>query len=104
MTTLLRSFEPFWFSNHTSSGSWFYEIKDDKIYIEVALPGILKDDVKLTYRSGEEIINIFVKEKIDKDIRISRQIDPDNIDAHLDLGVLKIVAPIKNTDKEIKIR
>ena len=99
---------PFWeYSNHSSVYSYRREETDDKITITVKLPGIKKQDIGVKYNSGERVINISIKEGedviADQDILIQRQVDPEEIKAELELGVLTITAPIQNTDKTIQI-
>ena len=104
MNTLMKTFDPFWSYNHTASFTNKWEIKDNAVHIEVTLPGIDKGDVELKFCADREIINIFVKDKIDKDIILYRQIDPEKIEAELSLGVLRIRAPLKNQDRKIEIK
>ena len=77
--------------------------KEDHLEAELKLPGIKKDEIEIKYIADRNIINVFVKDKIDEDVYLNRQIAPEGIKASLDLGILLIKAPIKNTDKKIEI-
>ena len=79
--------------------------KEDKenVYIDADVPGIPKEDISLNYSSDKRSITIAVKDKVYQDIYLSRGIDTENIEATLELGILRIRAPIKNNDKVIQI-
>ena len=97
----------FWEQNYTYPSYAAYKrvINDNNVEIEIALPGVGKEDISLNYLSEKLSINITVESKgIDKDIYISNQVDPEAIEATLDKGLLKIVAPIKTNNIEIKIK
>ena len=94
---------PFFRFVNTSAPVYKQEEKDDKITIEIQLPGVAKEEIAIKYNSESRHINVTVPEKIDQSIYLYRQINPDGIKAKLDLGVLTITAPILNTDRDIKI-
>ena len=96
---------PYSFWSHNTSGTYTYtmQVKDDVVEVEVKMPGVEKDKVDLNYSSEKQSINIKIGNKVDHDIYLSRQIDPDKITADLKLGILTIKAPVKNTDKSIQI-
>ena len=99
---------PFWeYTNHTKVYSYEKEEADESVTIRAKLPGIKKQDIEVKYNSADRIINITVKNDgdvvVNQDILPQRQIDPEGIEAKLELGVLTITAPIQNTDKIIQI-
>jgi HSP20 family molecular chaperone IbpA len=104
--TLLDIFDypsPFWVTNHT--GSRYYKLweEDDHVNLEIDLPGVDKKDIELRYLPENKMFHIFVKEKIDTHIRSPQPINADITTSKLELGILKIRAPILNSSKQIQI-
>ena len=95
---------PFWSYSATSRYHYTQKEINGEILIEVSLPGIEKQDVDLSHNAEREIINVKIGKDIDTDIYLQRRIDPDNIVAELELGILKIRAPVKNSNKTIQIK
>jgi len=94
---------------------------EDKAYvIEAEMPGVKKEEVKLDYEESQLIIGVDKQEEIKKDqsnyIHRERRntsmkrgiylkdIDVQKIEAKLEEGILKIVAPkLENIDSKFKI-
>ena len=96
-----------WVYNYTTfqnRASFHVTEEKDKVTIECNLPGIAKEEIELDYHGDKLKLHIFVKDKVDKDIWFTTAIDEENIEARLDLGVLKITAPILNSSKRIQIK
>lgn len=93
------------FGEYTNTSMYSYkrEVKDNSIIVDVALPGVAKEDVKAEYRSYSQSLCIFVKDKEEQEIPLYREVDSDKITAKLDLGILKITLPLRQTDKKIAI-
>lgn len=95
---------PLWAYDNTSGPTFKREIKDDKIEVEIELPGVDKEDIVLNYLSEKLSINISIESKrINKDIYLANQVDHEAITAKLDKGILTIVAPIKTNNRKISI-
>ena len=92
-----------WGYTNASMYSYRRYYDGNNIIVEVTLPGTEKKDIKLRYRPDSQSLCIFVKEREEQEIPIYKEIDPDNVTAKLELGVLKITLPFRHTDKEIKI-
>ena len=95
---------PWYYTTFSNRFSFQITEENDKVTIECNLPGIEKKDVEINYHGDKLKINIFVKEKFDKDIWLTSAIDDEKIEASLELGVLKIVAPLLNSSKRIQIK
>lgn len=97
---------PYKFWSYSNQSAYLYTRKeeDGHIVFEIELPGIEKDSVSISHSSETNSINIKVNDRDLGDIRVLRLIDADNIDAELNLGILKIRAPIKNSNKAIPIK
>lgn len=96
-----------WVYNYTTfQDRYSFHVKEEKdqIIAEVSLPGIKKEELELDYHGDKLKLHIFVKDKVDKDIWFTVAIDEENIKAELDLGVLKITAPVLNSSKRIQIK
>ncbi len=95
---------PFTHSNSTQDFlNYTSREEDGSVHIDVSLAGVPKEDISLNYSSDNRTISMVINEKSYGDIYLSRQIDHKNITANLELGILKIRAPIKNNDKVIQI-
>ena len=92
----------FWYYTNTMP-SYTMQEKDENVIIDVQLPGHEKDDLTITYSSEYQAILIAIKDKDTLRVQIDRVIDPEKVTAELELGILHLKAPIKNTDKIIKI-
>ena len=103
MIELLGYPKPLWYRSSTIGRAYKIREIDDRVEVEMDLPGVDKENVELKYSSENFTLQIRIKDLPDKDIYISRQIDSDNIKAELKLGVLKVTMPIKNTDRTIQI-
>ena len=95
---------PFWSYDSTYRYHYTMREEEDNILIDVTLPGIEKQDINLSYNEEKAILNVKIGEKIDTDIYLQRHINPDKIEAELELGILKIKAPVKNSNKTIQIK
>jgi len=96
---------PSWLYSSTSGRPPYkWEEKDDKIITTIDLPGMGQEQITVLYQSENRCINVEVEGAQGYNIYLSREIDPDKITARLELGVLTIEAPIKNTDKRIEIK
>jgi len=94
----------FWISNHSYDYQFRRRYEDGFLIIECDLPGIDKEEIQIDYLPDTKIFHIFVKDKIDNDIYINKQIVDDKIEAELSLGVLKIRAPLLKSSKRIQIK
>ena len=91
--------------SHTGHSYWWkMNEEEDSIILEFGLPGIKEDEIEIKYKSENGSIRLFVKDKAEKEVLLSRQVDPDKIEASLELGILSIKAPILNTDRIIEIK
>jgi len=95
---------PFWTYGVGVGISYETRMEDGVISIDATLPGVPKENIQLTYLDDPYRINIFVKDEVDQDIHLSNRIDIDNTTAKLELGVLKIRAPIKTSRQTIQIK
>ena len=91
------------FSSTTGYSYEQYE-EDGNIIININLPGVNKKEAQLSYNEDSKKFTIFAKEKVDDNIYIQRQIEPEKVEAILEDGVLRIRAPIKNSDRQIQIK
>jgi len=90
----------------TDNISYHYQEKDKEILIEMALPGINKDNIKLSYSDGFLNIKHNSKEEdsckwsknFNETIRIIKDIDANKISAKFENGIVYI-----NIPKKIKI-
>lgn len=97
---------PFWSYTNSSLLSLAWEEKDDNILIEASIPGVDKSEIELSYSSdwgGSKVKLKIPSKNVDEELSLSKQIDADKTKAKLDLGVLKITAPVVNTDRIIPI-
>jgi HSP20 family molecular chaperone IbpA len=95
---------PFWTYGVGTGISYETRMEDGVISIDVKLPGIPKENIQLSYLEDPYRFNIFVKGDVDRDIYLSNRIDIENTTAELELGVLKIRAPIKISRQTVEIR
>lgn len=94
-------------TNHIQPSANIFE-KEDVILIELALPGVQKEDVLLSFEKN--MLSIAVEKKVDEKkylrkefgtaaqkriFRISDQIDMDKLSAKMEHGILKIELPKK---------
>jgi len=84
--------------------SEYQRVEDGNILIDYKLPGVKKEEVELSYNEDYNIITIFVEGNEYKNINLLKAIVPEKAEAELELGVLKIRAPIKDSNKIIKIK
>jgi len=97
---------PSYVTDHTFVYNYSFSVseKDNEVIITGSLPGIDKKDVELTYHSDNKTFHIFVKDKIDRYIKIRYPIVEEEIEAELSLGILKVRAPILNSSRSIQIK
>ena len=98
--------KPFWEWSNMTASSCLQEETDKGISLKIKLPGIKKENIELKYLSSGAINVTVISDGdvlVNQDIYPQRQIDPEGIEAKLDLGVLTITAPVLNTDKIIRI-
>tara|TARA_Y100000766_G_C18696898_1_gene502276 strand:- start:121 stop:507 length:387 start_codon:yes stop_codon:yes gene_type:complete len=99
----------------TDNISYHYQEKDKEISIEMALPGINKDNIQLSYSNG--FLNIKHNSKEDgnckwtknfnETIRIIKDVDANKITAKFENGIVYINIPKKSkieNEKIIKIK
>ena len=71
----------------------------------INLPGIKKEDISLVYKPEIKVLELTVQGyETPRRLSLPDQADPDNIAAELNLGVLKIRSPIKDTSRQIQIK
>ena len=101
---MILDLQPFKWSTTLDWYSEFQREEDDKILLDIKLPGVKKEDIQLSYNQEHNYNTVFVKDKVDKTIGLYRTVDPDKIEAELELGILKVKAPLKNSNKIIQIK
>ena len=87
----------------TDNISYHYQEKDKEILIEMALPGINKDNIQLSYSDGFLNIKHKAKEEdsckwsknFNETIRIIKDIDANKISAKFENGIIYINIPKK---------
>jgi len=94
----------FWSYSNQSVYSYKRSVKDDHILIEIELPGVEKDTIQLEYVSERGVISIKIDDKNIGEVDPLRLIEANGIEAELELGVLKIKAPVLHNNKVINIR
>ena len=96
-----------------------YTNSDKELVVEAHLPNFNQDDVDISIDNGALVIQAEKHEKEeDKDkkyvvressssfyrrIQLPERADPDNIEAHLDNGILKVAVPLKALPEPKKI-
>ena len=99
----------------TDNISYHYQEKDKEILIEIALPGIHKDNIQLIYSNGFLNIKHNSKEEgsckwtknFNETIRIIKDIDANKISAKFENGIMYIKIPKKEkviNEKVIQIK
>ena len=100
--------DPFWddFENFfTKPSKGWHCIKNEKDWtLEVAVPGMTKEDLKIKMAKGELLISSTAEDNkwlgsFDKSFTLPKDIDTKKIKARVENGVLSLVIPIKE-DKE----
>ena len=105
MKTFLDYYDsPLW-RYYSNSFSTYYKMEevDNNIEVEIKMPGVKKEDLTVKYISDKSYLKIVLRDGGEREVYLQRQIDPEGIVATLELGILKITAPIKNTDRIIQI-
>ena len=77
--------------------------KEDTYIATLELPGVTKEEIDISYSSEDGGINIVVKEERYL-IPIQSAIDQEGITAKLDLGILTVTIPKKDTSHKIQIK
>jgi len=74
-----------------------------EMIMELRVPGIKQEDIDIRYSQEDNAVYVDVggKEYVHY---LQKAINPDEIEAKLDLGILTLTAPIRNTDKKIEIK
>lgn len=98
-----------YFPDYSYSTSYFLDkdavkYEDGQMTMTFELPGLDKKDIDLSYHPDRQLFHIFVKDRLSKNLYLTRAIDDNNIEAELSLGVLKVRAPILNRSKSIQIK
>ena len=81
------------------------ETKEDEVHLSVDIPGVSKEDVKLSVEDGV----LYLKAQRSKDFtyksswKLNRVLDTDNISADLENGVLSLVISKKKEAREKQI-
>jgi len=108
--TLFDTYKPWrtfpvtpWIYTHTGIMSNKVWEEDGCINVEIEMPGKSKSDIFLTFDPEKLMFTLKVGDR-EWDFHISRQVEIDKIDAQLNLGILSIRAPVKNTVKEIEVK
>ena len=88
--------------------SYFYE-KDNSIVLECKVPGLSKDDMKVTLSEDYIIIegenkNRFYSNEVYKKYNVPKNIDKTQIDASVKNGIIKITFPKMENKQKIKIK
>lgn len=93
--------------------------EDEQAYhIELDVPGVSEEDIKLAYESGvltigferkaPEVPNLRMNERIfgrfERALQLPEDIDPDGIDAELGNGVLHVTVPKHASAQSIKVK
>jgi HSP20 family molecular chaperone IbpA len=106
--------DPFWddFENFFTKPSkgWHCIKEDNKWILEMAIPGLVKEDLKLKMINGELSIisenedNVWLG-SFDKRFTLPKEVDTKKIKAKVDNGVLTLTLPIKeNVENSIDIK
>ena len=101
-------------SNSHEKKCYHYNETEEQILIEIALPGINKNDIQLSYLDG--FIKIKYKDQaknskwvksLNESIKIAKEIDENKIGAKFENGIIYINIPKKikkNKEKNIEIK
>lgn len=94
-----------YFYNYINSTlpAYAQQYKDNEVELTFKVPGIKKDEVEVTFSAEDNSIKVGIK-GTDYWAYLQKRIDDDKIEVVMDLGILTITAPIKNTDKKIPIK
>ena len=97
---------PYQFWSYTNQTVYSYKryTKDNYILMEIELPGVEKASVELEYETATNHILLKIDDKNIGSMEPLRLIDPEKIEAELELGILKIKAPVKHSNKAIQIK
>lgn len=96
---------PYRYNYHTYGGPSFkMEIDGGIITATLSIPGIKKEEIDLSHSKEDEGIFVTIQGKQKYFIPIQQTIDEDKITADLDLGILTIKIPTKNTRTSIQIK
>ena len=92
--------------------------KDEAFYIEAETPGMTDKDVSVEFHAGvltlkgrhdqkseneEYHVREFSRQSFERSFRLNEQVDPDEVTARIDQGVLKVTLPKKEQAKPKKI-
>lgn len=91
--------------NYTRPDSTYHvTLEGDTIEVTVRLPGVKKKNIDIKYSEEDNGIYVNVKDGAQHYIPMQRAIEVDKIEAELDLGILTITIPIKDTQTNIQIK
>ena len=98
--------KPYYRYNYYNYGgpSFKMSLEDGVISATLSLPGIKKKEIDLSYSHEDEGIYLTIQEQQKYFIPIQHAIDETNIIADLDLGILTIKIPTKDTRTAIQIK
>jgi len=93
------------FDTEPTGLSYLSKEEEGDLVVEVEIPGYTKEYVTIGYKSDIRELTIKVNKDhvIEQKIYILPDINEDKFKATLELGILKITAPIKNADITIQI-